>query len=105
MVNNMEKNNGQHKITDKRAVAIKYDTDDTAPKVIGKGRGFIAEKLLEQAKNNQIQVYKDARLVSDLMEINLGENIPPQLYEVVASILVFIGDLDKMEEYKKRGGK
>ena len=93
------------RIIDTRAVAIKYNVDEIAPKVVGKGRGYVAEKLLEQAKYNKIPVYKDPSLVRDLMGVNLGDNIPPELYEVVASVLVFISDLDKMEEYRKSGGK
>jgi len=92
------------RMVDKRAVALKYEIEDIAPKVIGKGRGYVAEKLLEQARLNKIPVYKDEALVKDLMGINLGENIPPELYEVVASVLVFISDLDKMEGYKKGAG-
>ena len=91
------------KILNRRAVALKYNIEDVAPKVVGKGRGYVAEKLLEQARLNKIPVYKDPSLTKDLMGINLGENIPPELYEVVASVLVFISDLDKMEEYKRRG--
>ena len=93
------------KIMDKRAVALKYELEDVAPKVIGKGRGYVAEKIMEQAKINRVPVYQDKQLVSDLMGINLGENIPPELYEVVASVLVFISDLDRMEEYRRVGGK
>jgi len=91
------------RIVDKRAVALKYNIEEVAPKVIGKGKGYVAEKLLEQAKLNKIPVYKDEKLVSDLMGINLGDNIPPELYEVVASVLVFISDLDRMEEIKRSG--
>ena len=94
-------NSEREKILRKRAVALKYNIDDVAPKVIGKGQGFVAEKIMEQAKLSQIPIYKDKQLVTDLMGINLGENIPPELYEVVASVLVFISDLDKMEEYRR----
>jgi len=93
------------RILDKKAVAIKYNIDDAAPKVIGKGQGYVAERLLEQARINKIPVYKDPELTKDLLGIELGENIPPELYEVVASVLIFISDLDKMEEYKRRGNE
>jgi len=97
--------NEKKKIINKRAVALRYRAEDVAPKVIGKGQGYVAEKIMEQAKLNRIPVHKDQQLVKELMDINLGENIPPELYEVVASVLVFISDLDRMEEYKKRGGQ
>ena len=92
----------REEILRKKAVALKYDAEDVAPKVIGKGQGYVAEKLLEQARLNKIPVYKDPKLTQDLLGINLGDNIPPELYEVVASVLVFISDLDKMEEYRRR---
>ena len=93
------------RILDKKAVALKYNVEDVAPKVIGKGQGYVAERLLEQARLNKIPVYKDPELTKDLMGVDLGENIPPELYEVVASVLVFISDLDKMEEYRRNAGK
>ena len=89
----------------KKAVAIKYNPEDIAPKVVGKGQGFIADKIMEQGQQNKVPIHKDAQLVKDLMGINLGDSIPPELYEVVASVLVFISDLDKMEEYRRGGAK
>ncbi|GHU60887.1 hypothetical protein AGMMS49975_30020 [Clostridia bacterium] len=82
-----------------KAVAIKYDIGDVAPRVVGKGKGYVADKLLEQAKLNKIPVYKDPKLVEELSGINLGDAIPPELYEIVAQVLVFITDLDKRQKY------
>lgn len=82
-----------------KAVAIKYELGDAAPKVVGKGQGYVADKLLEQAKLNNVPVYKDAKLVEELSGVQLGENIPPELYEIVAQVLVFISDLDKRAKY------
>jgi flagellar biosynthesis protein len=90
----------QNKINSKqKAVAVKYEMGDTAPKVVGKGQGYVADKILEQAKQNDIPVYKDAKLAEELTRVNLGENIPPELYEIVAQVLVFISDLDKRQKY------
>ena len=87
----------------KRAVALRYDTDtDIAPKVLAKGAGIIAEKIIEGAAENEIAVHEDAALVEDLTRLDVGENIPPELYDVVAQILVFISDLDRRETAKKR---
>jgi flagellar biosynthesis protein len=77
-----------------KAVAIKYDSDEIAPKILAKGAGVIAEKILENAKNSEIKIHKDAELVEDLTRLDLGEHIPPELYEAVAQILVFICELD-----------
>lgn len=85
----------------KRAVAIKYEKGDVAPKVIAKGQGFVAEKIIEKATDEIIPIYKDTKLVEELSSVELGSNIPPELYEVVAQVLIFISDLDKLESYKK----
>jgi len=78
-----------------RAVAIQYNPDEVAPKLLAKGAGVIAEKILENAQNNDIVIHKDAELVNDLTRLDLGEHIPEDLYEAVAQILVFISDLDR----------
>ncbi len=84
-----------------RAVAIKYDKDDVAPSIVGKGKGEIAQKIIEKASDNNIKVYKDKKLVEDLLNIDVGEHIPEELYEVVAKVLIFISELDKLEGYRK----
>lgn len=78
-----------------KAVALEYNENEHAPKVVAKGAGVIAEKILEEAKDSEITVYKDAKLVHELTRMDLGEHIPPELYEVVAQVLIFISDLDK----------
>jgi flagellar biosynthesis protein len=86
-----------------KAVAIQYNPGEEAPKVVGKGQGYVADKLLEQAKQHNIPVYKDAQLADELLGVQLGENIPPELYEIVAQVLVFISDLDKRQKYLQQG--
>ncbi len=86
----------------KKAVAIKYDPSDVAPKVIAKGKGYIAEKIIGKASDKGIPVYKDKNLVDELAKLELGMNIPPELYEVVAQVLIFISDLDKKNMYSSR---
>ncbi len=85
----------------RKAVAIKYEKGDRAPKVIAKGQGYVADRMLEKATEEVIPVYKDEKLVKELASVELGSNIPPELYEVVAQVLVFISDLDKLESYRK----
>jgi flagellar biosynthesis protein len=77
-----------------KAVAVKYNPDEFAPKILAKGAGLIAEKILERAGDSEIVIHKDAALVEDLTRMELGEFIPPELYEAVAQILVFISNLD-----------
>lgn len=79
----------------KQVAALKYDPEsNSAPQVIGLGKGVVAEKILEIAKEKNIPVYKNDELAETLNTLNIGEEIPPELYEIVAEILVFIGNLD-----------
>lgn len=83
----------------KQAVALAYDVEDDAPKVLAAGQGHLAEKIMEQAKDSDIPLYQDEKLVHSLMKLDIGELIPPELYEVVAEILVYV---DKMEHLKEK---
>lgn len=87
----------------KRAVAIKYDKGDVAPRVVAKGRGFVAQTIIDKGHEEEVAVYKDEKLVQELDSIDIGSNIPKELYEVVAQVLVFISDLDKIEKFKTYG--
>lgn len=79
----------------KQVAALKYSPEsNSAPQVIGLGKGEVAEKILEIAKEKNIPVYKNDELAETLNTLNIGEEIPPELYEIVAEILVFIGNLD-----------
>ncbi len=91
----------KNKYKDKKAVALKYDSTKVAPEVVAKGSGYLAEKILEKGKEADIAVYEDKQLVEELTKLEIGENIPPELYEVVAKILLFISDLDKLQGKKK----
>ena len=79
----------------KQVAALRYSPDkNSAPEIIGLGKGEIAEKILETAKENNIPVYKNNELAETLNSFSIGDEIPPELYEVVAEILVFIGSID-----------
>ena len=88
------------KTRSQKAAVLKYDPKDVAPKVVAKGAGYVAEKILEKGKAEQIPVYRDPKLADELTKMDLGESIPPELYEVVAQVLLFISDLDKQEAYR-----
>jgi flagellar biosynthesis protein len=77
------------------AAVIRYEEGDRAPTVIAQGRGYIAEKIIELARQNHIPIEEDVSLVQQLLDIDLGENIPPQLYAVIAEILVLIEKIEK----------
>ena len=89
----------------KTAVALAYDpNEDGAPKVIASGKGALAEKIIEKAKESKIPVHEDDKLAETLSRLEIGEMIPPELYEVVAEILVFVDAMDKIKA-KDKGHK
>ena len=74
-----------------KAVALKYDRKkDNAPRVIAKGRGKIAEKIIEVAKAHNVPLYEDKNLIQILEALDLETEIPPELYRAVAEVLAFI---------------
>lgn len=89
--------------TIKKAAALRYTPgEDGAPKVIASGKGDIAEKIVEKAKEAKIPVYEDKHLAEALSHISIGEEIPSELYEVVAEVLSFISRLDESYSVSKK---
>lgn len=81
----------------KQAIALEYDPDDEAPIVIATGKGALAERIIERAKESDVPVHRDDKLAETLARLDIGEAIPPELYEVVAEILVFVDAMDKIK--------
>ena len=80
-----------------RAVALKYDQKkDRAPKVVAKGRGHIAEKIIAVARENNLPLYQDQNLIQILEALDLETEIPPELYRAVAEVLAFIYRLERV---------
>ncbi|MDR1915987.1 MAG: EscU/YscU/HrcU family type III secretion system export apparatus switch protein [Synergistaceae bacterium] len=79
-----------------QAAALKYDEKvDPAPIVTAKGQGEIAEKIIQTAREAEIPIVEDAALVSALLVMELGDEIPVELYQSAAKILAFLRNLDK----------
>ena len=78
-----------------KAVALKYDRKNPAPEVTAKGYDFIARKIVEIAKEANVPVVEDVALVSALLSLEVGDNIPENLYQAVAKVLAFLYRLDK----------
>lgn len=81
----------------KQAIALEYNPEDDAPKVIASGKGILAEKIIEKAKENDVPIHRDDKLADTLSRLEIGEMIPPELYEVVAEILIFVDSMDKIK--------
>ncbi|GIP27400.1 flagellar biosynthetic protein FlhB [Paenibacillus sp. J23TS9] len=81
----------------KKAVALKYAPGEAeAPIVAAKGRGRIAESILEKAKEHGVPVQEDAALVEVLSKLDLDQQIPPELYQLVAEVLSYIYRADRL---------
>ena len=79
------------------AAALHYDDEDSgAPKVTASGKGTVAAKIIQMAKERSIPIEEDMSLVAELIDMDLGENVPPQLYSVIAEILLLIERMEKI---------
>jgi flagellar biosynthesis protein len=84
-----------------KAVAIIYDSQTTSsPKVVAKGQGEIARKIIETAKDAGVHIQEDANLVELLSKIDLGDEIPTELYQTVAEVLSFVYQVN--EKFKNK---
>lgn len=89
----------------KKAIALEYDPEDSAPRVIATGKGIIAERIIEKAEQNNVPVHRDDKLADTLSRLDIGEMIPPELYNVVAEVLVFVDAMDKLKNKVKTHDK
>jgi flagellar biosynthesis protein len=82
----------------KTAVALGYRPDEPAPKIIATGKGYLADKIIKSADENHIPVHQDEKLAGTLSKLDIGDYIPPELYEVVAEVLVFVDNMDHIKQ-------
>ncbi|UNC91921.1 EscU/YscU/HrcU family type III secretion system export apparatus switch protein [Candidatus Contubernalis alkaliaceticus] len=81
----------------KKAVALTYIKDKpSAPVITAIGKGHMAEKIIELAKQHKVPLEKNPFLAESLSKLNVGEEIPPDLYEAVAQLLAFVMHLDDL---------
>ncbi len=85
----------------KKAVALKYDKEqDGAPKVIAKGRGKVAETIIELAKQHDIPIKDDPDLIEVLSSLEINEEIPSEIYVAVAELLAFVYSANSKRDAK-----
>ena len=92
----MEEKRGNNGRT-KQAIAQEYNPEDDAPRVIASGRGVLAERIIEKAQESDVPIHRDDKLADTLSRLEIGDMIPPELYEVVAEILIFVDSMDKLK--------
>ncbi len=80
------------------AVAIAYLSGDTAPKIVAKGRGMIAEEIIARARQNGVFVHESKELVALLMQVDLDQHIPAALYRAVAELLAWLYHLESGQQ-------
>lgn len=78
-----------------QAVALAYEPEDGAPRVLAKGRGLLAEEIIARAREAGVFVHESPELVSLLMQVDLDARIPPELYIAVAELLAWLYRLEQ----------
>ena len=79
-----------------RAAAISYNPDENdAPVLAAFGEGYVANKIIEIAQESGVPIMPDPSLSSMLSKVSIGDEIPPEMYEAVAKVLAFVGELDR----------
>ena len=77
------------------AVALAYEAGDLAPRVVAKGNGLLAERIIAIAKEHNVYVHESQALLGLLMQVELDAHIPPQLYQAIAEILAWLYQLEQ----------
>jgi flagellar biosynthesis protein len=87
----------QHPTLTQNAVALTYNTNETAPKVVAKGSGLIAEAIIAKAQEHGVYIHESKELVSLLMQVDIDQQIPPALYITVAELLAWLYHIENSE--------
>ncbi len=87
---------------DKKVVALKYTENGTsAPKVVAKGKGIVAQKIIQKAEEFDIPIFQNRALAESLLGLDLDEQIPPNLYKAVAEVFVWLMKSEKKAQMSK----
>ena len=89
----------------KRAVALQYGPDDPAPVVVASGMGYLAERIVSVAQENGVPVYEDDSLATILSQLNLGQQIPEELYQAIVEIYVYFLNFDASKRERQAGDR
>jgi len=74
-----------------KAVALKYDSDeDNAPKILASGKGKVADKIIQKAKEYDLTLFANKELVDSLINLDIDTEIPPQLYQAVVEVFIWL---------------
>jgi len=99
----MNMDDKEKKIT--RAAAISYDpAEQDVPVLAAFGEGYVAQKIVEVARESGVPVLPDANLASMLSKVSVGDEISPEMYDAVAKVLVFVSEVDRSYGEKVKRG-
>lgn len=80
----------------KKATALKYEQGYNVPVVTATGMGYVADKIIEKAEKSNVPIVYDKELVEVLNNVDIGEDIPYELYDTVAQVIAYVMDIDKV---------
>jgi len=83
------------------AVALAYSAGDAAPRVVAKGKGLIAKEIIARAREAGVYVHESPEMVALLMQVDLDERIPPQLYVAIAELLAWLYKTERGKLHEK----
>lgn len=86
----------------KTAVALEYEPGEQAPKVVATGRGHVADRIISTAEEASVPVHQDEKLAKSLSILDVGEYIPPELYGIVAEVLIYVDAMEKIQKKMDR---
>ncbi len=90
------------KSTNTKAVALKYKAyEEMAPKVVAKGRGELAKKIIQKAKEFDVPLFQNEELADMLLNIEVGEEVPPKMYEAVIEVFIWLYKLEEKAQLSK----
>ncbi len=84
-----------------KAVALQYGQNDAAPVVVASGMGYMAERIVETAQDHGVPIYEDNSLATVLAQLNLGQEVPEELYQAIVEIYVYFLKFD-LEDAENR---
>ena len=85
-----------------RAAALRYRPEDGAPVIVASGMGHLAEKIVEVAQDNGVPIYEESSLATVLTQLELGQQIPEELYQAVVDIYIYFLNFDPNDPEKYR---
>lgn len=84
----------------RKAAALKYDKNYDSPTVTAIGYGHVADAIIKKASQSDVPVVENEELVESLSQLEIGQSIPPELYETVAKVIAFIYSLNNSKNKK-----